>query len=241
MFRTMLYQVFQRRSYSKYYKPQPGTNAKAAANARTPGTPLPSPWPKCYGPMSRDPDIVHLVKTHDWPEDNAKAIYVVRNGLAAIRSYKHFLRDVEKCDFSLDQVILGEPLYGSWGSHLDAWNPPERPNTLVIRYEDLVERPEQELQKVAEFTGFTKQAEWVNNFDELHAAHPNMYRQGPGIPPEEGFTGEQQQLFWSLHGDWMAKFGYSRPVCTTARALRAVLVERFHTADAVLDLSSPRR
>ena len=191
--------------------------------------------------MSRDPDIVHLVKTHDWPEDNAKAIYVVRNGLAAIRSYKHFLRDVEKCDFSLDQVILGEPLYGSWGSHLDAWNPPERPNTLVIRYEDLVERPEQELQKVAEFTGFTKQAEWVNNFDELHAAHPNMYRQGPGIPPEEGFTEEQQQLFWSLHGDWMAKFGYSRPVCTTARALRAVLVERFHTADAVLDLSSPRR
>jgi len=68
----------------------------------------------------------------------------------AIRSYQHYLRDVDKRECSVEDVIMGAPMFGSWGGHLDAWNPLERPHTLVLKYEDLVERPDQELQRVAD-------------------------------------------------------------------------------------------
>ena len=224
MLRTMLHHVFGCKTYSKYWRDQvPG---------KTGAMPLPARWPEPYEQFSKARET-YLVKTHDGPEDGAKAIYVVRNGLAAIRSYKHYLRDFGNREYSLEQIILGEARFGSWGQHLDLWNPLERADPLVLKYEDLVAHPDEQLQRVSKFTGLTKQAEWVNNFDELHAAHSQMYRQGPKAPPEEGFTEEQQQLFWALHSDWMAAFRYPQPGFAGQRALRTALANRLDSLGAV--------
>src|SRR5437588_2989811 len=40
-------------------------------------------------------DHTYYIKTHDPPQDHAKAIYIVRDGRSAIVSYPHFLKDFE--------------------------------------------------------------------------------------------------------------------------------------------------
>lgn len=184
MFRSMLRNVFKQESYTKYF------------SAAEPIGPLPGSWTDCYPVLASDPETTYFIKTHDGPEDSARAIYIVRHGLAAIRSYKHFFADFKGWNYSLEEIILGETFFCSWGWHLDAWNPLERPNTLLLRYEGLVERPEEQLQRVAAFIGLARQAGWVNEFDKLHAGNPKLFRQGPGVPPEAGFTDAQQELFW---------------------------------------------
>jgi hypothetical protein len=231
MFRIMFYNVFGHSTYSKYYTPERGRSRREIDPENTGAAPLPKAWPEAHKMFARDTETTYLVKTHDPPEDNGKAIYIVRNGLAVIRSYKHYLRDFNKLDYSLEQIILGEARFSSWGRHLDLWAPFDRPNTLLLKYEDLVARPEEQLQRASEFMGLPRRTEWVNDFNALHAANPKMYRQGPTVPPEEGFTEEQQQLFWALHGDWMARFGYGEP-SRSLRALRAALAERLQALGA---------
>ena len=227
MFRQMMHRAFGRRTCTKYNWPLTPKDRKHVV----PKAPLPMEglWPEVHPALSRDATSTYMVKTHDAPEGDQKTIYIVRHGLSAIRSYQHYLRDVDKREYSVEDVIMGAPMFGSWGGHLDAWNPLERPHTLVLKYEDLVERPDQELQRVADFTGFAKQAEWVNNFDELHAAEPKVFREGHKVPPEHGFSEEQKQLFWALHGDWMAALGYSTAGPKSFRELRHVLAQRLQS------------
>jgi hypothetical protein len=232
MFRIMFHNVFGYSTYSKYYTPERGRHRREIDPDRTGAAPLPKEWPDAYKIFTADSKTTYLVKTHDAPEDTGKTIYVVRHGLAVIRSYKHYLHDFNKLEYSLEQVILGEARSGSWGRHLDVWNPLERPNTLLVKYEDLVDRPDEQLERIAEFTSFARKTEWVNDFRALHAANPKMYREGPKVPPEEGFTQEQQQLFWALHGDWMARLGYGEPRPASQRALRAVLADRLQALGA---------
>src|SRR6185436_16624241 len=146
------------------------------------------------------------------------------------------LRDFNGLEYSLEQIILGEPQFRSWGWHLDAWNPLERSNTLLLKYEDLVERPEEQIQRVVDFTGFKKQDEWVNEFDKLHASNPKMFRQGHGGDPCADFSEAEQQLFWAMHGDWMLKLGYCAELpaaATTHRTLRQKISDLFHTLSPV--------
>ena len=217
MFRSMLGQVFGCGSYSRYFSPAKFRSRPKSSWA----VPLPAPWKKAYRLMSDDPDRVYMVKTHDPPPDTQPAIYIVRNGLAVVRSYKHYLLDVNGRQYSVEQVIRGGALFGSWGEHLDAWNPLDRAGTLLLKYEDLVSAPDNELQRVAEFINKRRKREWVNNFDELHAQNPKMYRQGPAVPADYGFTDEQKQLFFSLHSDWMARLNYAVPSASISPEPRA--------------------
>ena len=236
MFRMMLAQVFGCRTYTKYFNAAKPHDRNPDIRKPTGQTPLPGPWEESYGPMSQDQET-YLVKTHDGPEDEGKAIYIVRNGFAAIRSYKSYLADYEGeygGDYSLEQIILGQPQFRSWGWNLDAWNPLDRPNTLLLKYEDLVERPDEQFPKVAAFIGLTQQAAWVNEFDKLHEKNPKMFRQGHGGDPRKDFTEAQQQLFWAVHGDWMLKLGYCTEIpAGSNRVLREVVAARPQPPPAV--------
>src|SRR3954465_2141358 len=150
MLRMMLHRVFGCKTHAKYQAPDEPVSPDGAVREATGKAPLPGPWDECYPRMARDAEL-HFVKTHDGPEDDAKAIYLVRNGFAATGSYKSYLLDFGGHEFSLEAIILGEPQFGSWGSHLDAWGPLRRSNTLVLKYEDLVERPEQQIEKLSNF------------------------------------------------------------------------------------------
>src|SRR5947209_9405031 len=94
----------------------------------------------------------YLTKTHDPPEDDNPAIYLIRDGRATIVSYYHYCRDYG-LPVSMENVIRGTVGFGSWSGHYDAWNPFKRPQTIVVRYEELAKNMEAPLERIAAFLG----------------------------------------------------------------------------------------
>jgi len=91
---------------------------------------------------------VRLIKTHAPPQDERKTIYVIRNGRDATLSYFRFL----KGRVPLIDLIEGRQAR-SWASHIDMWQPLTRPDTLLVRYEDLVDDLAATVDQVGDFLG----------------------------------------------------------------------------------------
>src|ERR1700730_9946806 len=96
-------------------------------------------------------DHTYFIKTHNPPQDHAKAIYIVRDGRSAIVSYCHFLKDFTAETKSLEDVVMGDCNFGSLSCHFEAWAPHQRPNTLPVRYEDMVRDRTYVIKTIAEF------------------------------------------------------------------------------------------
>jgi sulfotransferase family protein len=231
LLRLIFKEVFGSKTYGKGYR-APGEHIPALHDL-TGTAQLDGPWPEAYPRMTASRELC-LVKTHDPPEDNAKTVYVARNGLAAVISYQHYLHDLQQRTFSLEDIILGKPRFGSWGYHLDLWQPFDRPNTLFLKYEDLVERPDEQIDKVSEFCGLRPQKTWTNEFDKLHALHPAFFRKGQTGDASADFSEAQRDLFWSLHGDWMQRLGYAAEfdAWKALPQLRRALRDHTHTRPA---------
>lgn len=116
-----------------------------------------------------------FVKTHNYwggfgayplhnPAVTVGGIYVARNPLDVVVSMTHHF------GLSLDAAIefLGnddtatenEPrwvsqLLGSWSTHVASWAGIDHPNFLLVRYEDLLEKPGKTFAKVAKLVGVT--------------------------------------------------------------------------------------
>lgn len=60
---------------------------------------------------SSAPKSAAFVKTHGPPEDDDPAIYVIRDGRAAIVSYFHYIRNLQDSSVTLERVIRGD----AWG------------------------------------------------------------------------------------------------------------------------------
>lgn len=74
-----------------------------------------------------------LVKTHEYDKDNYPAIYVIRDGRAACVSlWKFYSRSLP-----LKDIIDGRHPFGTWSNHIQSWDPWNRPNTLLLEYEDM--------------------------------------------------------------------------------------------------------
>ncbi len=76
---------------------------------------------------------IQLIKTHEYPMDDNPAIYVIRNGRVASVSLWKFYNG--KLPF--DAIIEGRLKFGSWHNHVREWDPTNRPNTLLLEYEDM--------------------------------------------------------------------------------------------------------
>jgi hypothetical protein len=123
--RTILWHCFGLRSASVYPKDLGGNSALEGY----------------VGHIEHGPEIrgqlgeygIPLIKTHELPKDSNPAIYVVRDGRAACVSLWRFGGKA----IPLEAVIAGQHRFGTWADHVLAWNPKHRPNTLLLKYEDL--------------------------------------------------------------------------------------------------------
>jgi hypothetical protein len=105
-----------------------------------------------YGPGMQswlDESKQLLVKTHELPTNDCPAIYVVRDGRAVCASLWEFYRR----ELPLDAIISGAHAFGTWAQHLAAWRPWDRPNTLMLRYEDLTNNLPVALDQISGFLG----------------------------------------------------------------------------------------
>jgi hypothetical protein len=152
----------------------------------------------------------HLyVKTHELPPaDRHPAIYVVRDGRAAVVSYLHYLRKIMKRNVTLHDVICGK-VGVSWSRHVRAWTLPRRPGTLIVRYEDLAIGESQTLKRIAAFIGVPQRQAFDISFARLHALSPDFFRAGSNRRNIAELDTRAEQLFEQMHGVTMRAMGYA--------------------------------
>jgi hypothetical protein len=121
----------------------------------------------------------------------------------------HYLKDFNNIECPLADIIAGYVRFGSWGGHLDAWNPLERPNTFLVKYESLLSDSEKEIKRLSDFLGLTPSGHWKNDFEQFHKINPKFFREGTTKKDQE-IKGEDLDLFRLFHGDWMNLLGYDK-------------------------------
>jgi hypothetical protein len=108
----------------------------------------------------------------------ARVVYMVRDGRDVAVSYFHDFRRKGMLDRSFDEFfeafLMGDlDAWGPWSAHITSWldSPQAESGTLlVVRYEDLVSRPEAELLRVATFLGLPVDTERVAATVAIHTA-----------------------------------------------------------------------
>ena len=158
------------------------------------------------GQVERDHDRPFCLKSHDLPSDDAPAIYVVRDGRAAIVSYYHFLRDIEKTEVPIEDVIKGKRWPYSWSDHVAAWGK-SREQTLLVRYEDMLSDLPAVIDRVGTFLDLKPLRTADIDFAKLHALHPAFFRKGDNVSSIEEIT-PHLALFDLHHGKTMRQLGY---------------------------------
>jgi hypothetical protein len=146
-----------------------------------------------------------LIKTHGWPEDGRKAIYIVRNGRDCCLSLWEFLR-ASGYDIALDDIIAGRHEFGSWSGHLLAWDPAARPNTLFLRFEELTRDFAGTLERLAGFLDLRPYQTEPPKLLATSGAGPHWL--SPGKTPSTTMTSAQEALFEQIHGETMLRLGY---------------------------------
>ena len=171
----------------------------------------------------------YIVKTHHLPSDDRPAIYLVRDGRDVLVSYaryrmtfastKHerrpFGRFGERREFKrmLRELILDDR-YGGWSENVRQWH--ERAaggNTFVLRFEDLVDQPDEWSTKAVTHVGLDvapTQDVGTPTFEELHARWPEFFRKGKVGAWRDEMPDELHDLFWDRHGEAMRVLGYER-------------------------------
>lgn len=146
---------------------------------------------------------IPLIKIHKYPPDDSPAIYVVRNGVAATISLWQFYKGV----ISMDDLIEGRHQFGTWTEHLQAWRPWERPNTLLLKYEDLVNDLPGTLNKISGFLDVKVLNAVVPPRDAIASVggqHVNAENIAKPI-----FSASQLKRFTEINAEMQKKLGYS--------------------------------
>jgi len=147
---------------------------------------------------------MYYIKTHEPPikGDDSPAIYVVRDGRDSVSALSHFWK------MPVRHIIGGlRNRFGGLSGHYNAWDPENRKNTIVIKFEDMVERPNDIVDALVEFLDAEKIADYVDNFDEDAKKWPQLFNDRIG-GWKKTMTEADIKLFDKCHGKFMREVGY---------------------------------
>lgn len=171
---------------------------------------------------------------HNW-QVSAGAIYVVRNPLDVVVSMTHHfgigldeaierLGD-ENVATGNDELFVSQVL-GSWSLHVKGWADMASERVLVLRYEDLLEKPAKQFAKVAKLVGLGQDRarierairhagfqslasrEKKHGFIEASGQGTRFFRKGRVNEWREALDREQVQRVVGAHREQMKRFGY---------------------------------
>lgn len=209
--RVVLSALYGRCSASQYG--QGGTSSRLFYQASAPGLEAMASNPATY-----------LVKTHDLPPDNhSPALYVIRDGRDCLVSYarhifaKQGLVDLDARSRAFRDLLRNLMLdrrspFGTWSMNVAAWS--RRPRTVVLRFEELIQRPKIVLSAVTEL-GLDWQpipAATVPSFQELQGLRPENFRRGKVGGWQDELPEDLHALFWREHSAAMVQLGYRRAI-----------------------------
>ena len=168
------------------------------------------------------------------PQVSAGSIYVVRNPLdVAISMSHHFGIDQDAAIDYLNnensatensEMFVTEFL-GSWSQHVKSWADMESERVLILRYEDLLEKPAKWFGKIARMIGTEDRArverairhsdfralaemEKRDGFVEVPIKGKRFFRAGRSNQWREKLSREQVARIVAAHREQMQRFGY---------------------------------
>ena len=171
---------------------------------------------------------------HNW-QVSAGAIYVVRNPLdVAVSMTHHFGIGLDEAIDRLadenvatgnDELFVSQVL-GSWSLHVKGWADMANERVLVLRYEDLLEKPAKQFAKVAKLVGLGQDRarierairhagfqslssmEKKHGFVEASGQGTRFFRKGRVNEWREALSREQILRVVGAHREQMKRFGY---------------------------------
>ncbi len=143
-----------------------------------------------------------LFKTHEYHNDKNKAIYVVREGHAACVSLWNFYNKKSE----LNDIISGNHRFGTWASHLDAWKPWQREQTLLIKYEDIIGNLPTILDQLSQFLNRKIIANNIPGRDDMASIEGRWIRKKTDW--HDYMDKQALELFEQHNGKMMRRLGY---------------------------------
>jgi len=161
--------------------------------------------------QARVEQTLYFIKTHDYPatDHTDKVIYLLRDGRESTLSYCRYLQDYTSQKKSLREVINGDTQFGTWGQHVAAWAPENAPDTLLVRFEELIRDPLALVPRLEQFAGIKAVSEQVPSFDELHRRGPKFFRSGKTDSWKAEYSQADHLAFWLRNYSIMRRFGYT--------------------------------
>lgn len=199
--RQILKDSFGAQTFSRYVETEldtlfPGTQAfhgKVANDAQS-----------AYRYMREHPDVF-FIKTHELPDDDSPAIFLIRDGRDAIASLSHFYW------IPMSFAITGQACrFGSWSHYWHAWDPENRPQTQVMRYCDMVTDPNGLVLPALEaFLQMLPVKPYVDDFAEKQKQYPYLFNDRIGAW-KQSMTDRDLSLFDKCHGELNRRLGYEQ-------------------------------
>ena len=225
-FRVILNSVFDLKTYSVYddrydigadketsdvvghvFLPDDSTSMQKNDDAK-PGWAMPTATIK----KMREDKALYIVKTHELrdeyiqPED--KVIYLLRDGRESTLSFWKYSTDFIASKRTLQDFLSS----GEWSSHVASWDPSSLQNTLLVKFEVLIDNPEKMIAEISNFLHVKPTGGAIPSFEELKKVNPKFFRSGQKNSWENIFTQEDHTLYWENNSKEMIKYDYISPL-----------------------------
>ena len=162
--------------------------------------------------MARASDETFFVKTHELPSgDNHPAIYIVRDGRAALSSRRRYVQEIGKRIYPIEYLAIGAHPFVAWADHVLEWLGRSPAKLFILRYEELSHPSTTLLDRISGFIERPVLRHYDVTFTELKALNPAFFQVGrdkPGIREIEQMCPE---IFWSVNASAMGRLGYGEP------------------------------
>lgn len=156
-----------------------------------------------YIRMLNDKERATIIKTHGYEANNSPTIFLLRDGRNAIAGLSRFWNK------PVQTIITGEESgpFMDWSTHFKVWNPYNRPETLILKYEDMLKEPDKAAAAIAKALQVEVKKPFENNQEEYRKRWPQLFK------PRHSdwrldFSPEDIELFWRLHEKTMIATGY---------------------------------
>ena len=161
---------------------------------------------------ARDEEKTYYIKTHELLDDRInekdKVIYLIRDGRESTLSLTKHENTFSSLNLNIIDTIYGNTFIGSWGDHVKSWDPKNRKNTLLIKFETLIKEPIKYIKTLSEFLHTQPIGDKIPTFNELKKINPKFFRSGKTNSWEEAFSDEEHMAFWVRNHQVMLDYGY---------------------------------
>ena len=128
---------------------------------------------------------------------------MIRDGRAACVSLWKLLNH----KYSLEEIISGQRhQFGTWANHVQSWDPWSRPQTLLLKYEDLINNLSSELNSISQFLNIPILKQSIPDRSVIAGVSGRIVKNKSDWRSE--LSDDLLEIFLKINGDTLRKAGY---------------------------------